>query len=144
MISYKQSKNKLKNSKILIKDEIIKSSNCLNRVSASNIFSKSNNPAADNAAFDGFAINSKDTKNLTKKKGQVFKILKTIAAGDKPWTKKIKKFQTVEIMTGGIIPKGFDTIIPIEQLVFYPNKKKALNILINNKVKKYQHVRFKG
>ena len=144
MISYKQSKNKLKNSKILIKDEIIKSSNCLNRVSASNIFSKSNNPAADNAAFDGFAINSKDTKNLTKKKGQVFKILKTIAAGDKPWTKKIKKFQTVEIMTGGIIPKGFDTIIPIEQIVFYPNKKKALNILINNKVKKYQHVRFKG
>ncbi len=144
MISYKQSKNKLKNSKILIKDEIIKSSNCLNRVSASNIFSKSNNPAADNAAFDGFAINSKDTKNLTKKKGQVFKILKTIAAGDKPWIKKLKKFQTVEIMTGGIIPKGFDTIIPIEQIVFYPNKKKALNILINNKVKKYQHVRFKG
>ena len=144
MISYKQSKNKLKNSKILIKDEIIKSSNCLNRVSASNIFSKSNNPAADNAAFDGFAINSKDTKNLTKKKGQVFKILKTIAAGDKPWTKKIKKFQTVEIMTGGIIPKGFDTIIPIEQIVFHPNKKNPLNILINNKVKKYQHVRFKG
>ena len=144
MISYKQSRNKLKRSKILIKDEIIKSSNCLNRVSASNIFSKSNNPAADNAAFDGFAINSKDTKNLNKEKGQPFKILKTIAAGDKPWIKKLKKFQTVEIMTGGIIPKGFDTIIPIEQIVFYPNKKKALNILINNKVKKYQHVRFKG
>jgi len=144
MISYKQSRNKLKRSKIIIKDEIIKSSNCLNRVSASNIFSKSNNPAADNAAFDGFAINSKDTKNLNKEKGQPFKILKTIAAGDKPWIKKLKKFQTVEIMTGGIIPKGFDTIIPIEQIVFYPNKKKALNILINNKVKKYQHVRFKG
>ena len=144
MISYKQSRNKLKRSKILIKDEIIKSSNCLNRVSASNIFSKSNNPAADNAAFDGFAINSKDTKNLNKEKGQPFKILKTIAAGDKPWIKKLKKFQTVEIMTGGIIPKGFDTIIPIEQIVFYPNKKKALYILINNKVKKYQHVRFKG
>ena len=69
--------------------------------------------------------------------------MKTIAAGDKPWIKKIKKFQTVEIMTGGIIPKGFDTIIPIEQIVFYPIKKN-LNILINNKVKKYQHVRFKG
>ena len=25
-------------------------------------------------------------------------------------------------MTGGIIPKGFDTIIPIEQIVFYPSK----------------------
>ena len=95
MISYKQSRNKLKRSKIIIKDEIIKSSNCLNRVSASNIFSKSNNPAADNAAFDGFAINSKDTKNLNKEKGQPFKILKTIAAGDKPWIKRLKKFQTL-------------------------------------------------
>ena len=144
MISYKQSRNKLKRSKIIIKDEIIKSSNCLNRVSASNIFSKSNNPAADNAAFDGFAINSKDTKNLNKEKGQPFKILKTIAAGDKPWIKKLKKFQTVEIMTGGIIPKGFDTIIPIEQIVFYPNKKKPRYILVEKKIRKYQHVRFKG
>ena len=26
-------------------------------------------------------------------------------------------------MTGGIIPKGFDTIIPIEKINFYPSKK---------------------
>jgi len=144
MISYKQSRNKLKRSKIIIKDEIIKSSNCLNRVSASNIFSKSNNPAADNAAFDGFAINSKDTKNLNKEKGQPFKILKTIAAGDKPWIKKLKKFQTVEIMTGGIIPKGLDTIIPIEQIFYHPNKKKPKYIIIDKKINKGQHIRLKG
>ena len=144
MISYKQSLNKLKRSKILIKDEIIKSDTCLNRVSASNIFSKSNNPAADNAAFDGFAINSKDTKYLNKKKIQFFKIIGSVAAGDKPLKKRIKKFQTVEIMTGGIIPRGFDTIIPIEQIIFYPNKKKSKYILIDKKVKKYQHIRFKG
>ena len=47
-------------------------------------------------------------------------------------------------MTGGIIPKGFDTIIPIEQIIFYPNKKKFKYILIDKKVKKYQHIRFKG
>ncbi len=144
MISYKQSLNKLKKSKILIKDEIIKSDTCLNRVLASNIFSKSNNPAADNAAFDGFAINSKDTKHLNKKKIQFFKIIGSVAAGDRPLKKRIKKFQTVEIMTGGIIPKGFDTIIPIEQIIFYPNKKKSKYILIDKKVKKYQHIRFKG
>jgi molybdopterin molybdotransferase len=39
---------------------------------------------ADNAAFDGYAINSKDTKNLNKKKSKLFKILGTVAAGDKP------------------------------------------------------------
>ena len=47
-------------------------------------------------------------------------------------------------MTGSIIPKGFDTIIPIEQINFYPNKTKPKYILINKKIKKSQHIRFKG
>ena len=64
MISYKNSRNILKKSKIKIDDEIIKINSCINRVTANNIFSKVNNPAADNAAFDGFVINSKDTKKL--------------------------------------------------------------------------------
>ena len=125
MISYKQSKKILKNSKIKIKDEIIITNNCLNRISSQNIKCKTNNPLADNAAFDGYAINSKDTTNLNKKNIKIFKILGTVAAGDKPNYKKIKKFQTVEIMTGGLLPKGFDTIIPIERIVYYPNKKKS-------------------
>ena len=124
MISYRHSIKILKNSKIIIRDEIIKSIRCLNRVSASDIVCKVNNPAADNAAFDGFAINSNDTKNLNKKKNKLFKILGTVAAGDKPLNKRLKRFQTVEIMTGGIVPKGYDTIIPIEQITFYPNKTK--------------------
>jgi molybdopterin molybdotransferase len=47
-------------------------------------------------------------------------------------------------MTGGIIPKGFDTIIPIEQIVFSPNKKNAQYILVSKKIKKNEHVRFLG
>ena len=144
MISYKQSINILKKSKILIKDELIKSSSCINRVAAKNILSKANNPASDNAAFDGFAINSKDTKNLNKKKSKLFEILGTVAAGDKPLNIRLKKFQAVEIMTGGVIPKGFDTIIPIEKIVFYPNKIRPTKISIDRKIKKYQHIRFKG
>ncbi len=144
MISYKQSKKILKQSKIKINDEIIKTNNCLNRISSENIKSKVNNPLADNAAFDGYAINSKDTKNLNKKNTKFFKIIRTVAAGDKPNYKKNKSFQTVEIMTGGLIPKGFDTIIPIEQIIYHPNKKNRRNIIINKKIKKNQHVRFKG
>ena len=144
MISYKQSINILKKSKIIIRDEIIKSIDCLNRVSASNIFSKVNNPAANNAAFDGFAINSKETKNLNKKKNRLFKISGTIAAGDKPLNKRLKEFQAVEIMTGGIIPNGYDTIIPLEQIIYHPNKMKPKHILIDRKINKNQHVRFKG
>ena len=142
MISYKQSRKILKDSKIIIKEEIVKSSNCINRVAAENILSKTNNPLENNAAFDGFAINSKDTKNL-KKKGKLFKIIGTVSAGDKPTKKRNKKFQTIEIMTGGILPKGFDTIVPIEQIIFYP-KKNPKFIFVNKKIKKHQHVRIKG
>ena len=33
-------------------------------------------------------------------------------------------------MTGALIPKSFDTIIPIEKINFYPNKKNAKYITI--------------
>ena len=144
MISYKHSKKILKNSKIILKDELVKSSKCINRIAADNVFSKTNNPSGNNAAFDGFAINSKDTKNLNKKKGKLFKIIGIVAAGDKPIKKKNQKFQTIEIMTGGLLPKGFDTIIPIEQIVFHPNQKNPKFIFVNKKIKKYQHVRIEG
>ena len=141
MISYKRSRKILKNSPIKIGNEFVKSSNCINRVSAENILCKSYNPAGNNAAFDGYALNSNDTNYLDKKKGKLFKIIGSVAAGDKPNKKKSQKFQTVEIMTGALLPKGFDTIIPIEQVIFDIDKK---SIFVNKKIKKNQHVRFKG
>ena len=144
MISYKNSKKILKKGIINIKDEKIKSINSLNRVVSSNIYSSIDYPADDNAAFDGFAINSKDTKNINKKINQKFKIIGSIAAGARPLKKIIKRFDAVEIMTGGIIPNGFDTIVPIEKIVFSPSIKNRKYILINKKVDKFNHVRFKG
>ncbi|MDB4594553.1 molybdopterin molybdotransferase MoeA [Candidatus Pelagibacter sp.] len=144
MISYQYSKRILKKAIIKIKDENIKSINSLNRAVSKNIYSTINYPSGDNAAFDGYAINSNHTKNIKKNLPQKFKIIGLIAAGNKPFKKKIKKFDAVEIMTGGIIPKGFDTIIPIEQIVFFPSNSNKKYILINKRIKKYNHVRFAG
>jgi molybdopterin molybdotransferase len=144
MISYQNSKQILKRGIIKIKDEKIKSINSLNRVASANIYSNINYPSGDNAAFDGFVINSNDTKSIKKHSNQQFKIIGSIAAGMKPFKKKIHKFDAVEIMTGGIIPKGFNTIIPIEQIVFYPSKNNQKYILVNQKIQKHNHVRFKG
>ena len=44
-------------------------------------------------------------------------------------------------MTGALIPKNFDTIIPIEKIIFSKDKK---FILINEKIKKNQHIRYAG
>jgi molybdopterin molybdotransferase len=143
MMNYKNARKILIRSKIKIKDEIIDSSKSLNRICATNLYSTVNYPAGNNAAFDGYAINSKETNRLNKNGIQKFKILKTIAAGDNPKINKIKKFQTVEIMTGALLPKFFDTIIPIEKIKFYPNTNKKY-ILIDEKIKGNQHVRYKG
>ena len=144
MINYREAKKILIKSKIKIKDEIINSSKSLNRINVLDIYSAVNYPAGTNAAFDGFAINSKETQTLNKNNSRNFKILKTISAGDNPKLRKIKKFDTVEVMTGAIIPKFFDTIVPIEKIIFYPNKKNKKYITINEKIKKNQHIRRAG
>ncbi|MDC1159702.1 molybdopterin molybdotransferase MoeA [Candidatus Pelagibacter sp.] len=144
MINYKKAKKILIKSKIKIKDELIESSKSLNRINVSDIYCSVNYPAGTNAAFDGFAINSKDTINLNKNNSQNFKILKTISAGDNPKLNKVKKFDTVEVMTGALIPKFFDTIIPIEKIIFYPTNKNKKFIIISKKIKKNQHIRHAG
>ena len=141
MINYKKAKKILIESKIKIRDEIISSSKSLNRINTLDIYCSVYYPAGTNAAFDGFAINSKDTNNLNKNNSQNFKILKTISAGDNPKINKIKKNVTAEVMTGALIPKGFDTIIPIEKIIFVKDKK---YIQVNEKIKKNQHIRFAG
>ena len=80
MIHYKKALLKLKKNKIKINSEKISVENSINRISATNLYSPNNYPAANNTAFDGFAINSKETKNLGKKKPLKFKIIKTLAA----------------------------------------------------------------
>ena len=67
MIRYTQAKAVLKKANINIKDEIISIKSAYNRVVSQDIFSPSNHPSEDNAAFDGFAINSNDTRNIKKK-----------------------------------------------------------------------------
>ena len=118
MISYKKAIKILIKNKIKIKSESILSKDALGRISSNNIYSSCNYPSANNTAFDGYAINSLDTKNLTKKKTRKFKIVKSLAAGDNPKIRNIKKFSTIEVMTGTLINKPFNTVIPIENIAF--------------------------
>merc|ERR1711991_402388 len=106
MISYNKSQNILKNSLIKLDEEFIDTNKCLNRVTSKNIFVNSYYPSGNNAAFDGYAIKSSDTNKLDKKKHEKFKIIGSIAAGNKPLKIRSKKFQTVEIMTGALIPES--------------------------------------
>ena len=140
MNSYKAAISKLNNNSLKIGSEIVSIKDALNRISSKEVIAKSDYPADDNTAFDGFAVNSKETKNTFQK----FKILKTIAAGDNPYIKKIPKLSCIEVMTGAIIKKPFDTIIPIEDIEFFPSKQNAKYIIIKKKIKKSEFIRPKG
>ena len=143
MIDYRKAQKILINSKINIKNEIIFANDSINRISAQNIYSPTNYPAGNNTAFDGFAVNSQETNRLSNKNIKKFKILKTLAAGDSPKIKNVKKFSTIEVMTGAIIPKPFDTIIPVELAKIIELKKNRF-LSIDSRIKKNQFVRFCG
>ena len=143
MISYNKALKILYKSRLKIKSEKISLKNALYRICSENIYSKLNYPITNNTALDGFALNSKETINANKKKKIKFKILKTFAAGDNPNIKKIKKYSCIEVMTGTIINKPFDTIIPYEQAnIIIQNKEKYLSI--DKRIKKFNHIRFEG
>ena len=144
MIKYQEAIKIINKISFDIPDEKISTLNSLNRVCAKNILSPTKNPLSNNTAFDGFAVIAKDTRGLSQKKIKKFKILKSIGAGDNPKIKKYQKNSSVEIMTGAIIPKPFDSIIPVEKVKYFPSKQRPTHIVVNQEVKKFSFIRFAG
>ena len=144
MISYKKAISLIKKNSISLPSKKISIEKALYKVCAKNILSPSKYPSFNNSAFDGFALSSRETKGLNSKKTKKFRILKTIVAGDNPKINKYQKNSTVEIMTGALLPKQFDTIIPVEKVKYFPSKKKPTHIILDRNLKKFEYVRFGG
>tara|TARA_B100000029_G_scaffold295710_1_gene289042 strand:- start:188 stop:1429 length:1242 start_codon:yes stop_codon:yes gene_type:complete len=144
MISYKKVISLINKNSIRLPSKNITIEKALHKICAKDVLSPIKYPSFNNSAFDGFALASKETKGLNLIKTKKFKILKTIAAGVNPKTIKNKKNSTVEIMTGALIPKQFDTILPIEQVKYFPSKKKPTHIILDRGLKKFEYVRFGG
>ncbi len=144
MITYSEAISLINKISIKLSDESTSILKALNRVTSEDILSPSKNPSANNSAFDGFAVLTEETKGLTKKNTKKFKILKTIAAGDNPRLDNYEKNSTVEVMTGGLVPEQFDSIIPVEKANYFPSKEKATHIIVDEEVEQYSYIRFAG
>ncbi len=140
MKSYSEALKILKKSNIQISSETIKIINSINRICSTNVYSKNNYPSENNSSLDGFAINFNNTKGISNKK---FKIVGSISAGSKPYRKILKKNEAVEIMTGGVMPKGSNSIIPIEECTFTKDDNNRY-IIIKRYYQKFENVRLKG
>jgi len=144
MIQYKEAINIIKRVSLKIASETISTLNSVNRICDSDIRSSSVNPLHNNTAFDGFAVIAKETKGISIKNQKKFKIIKTIAAGDAPKIKNYSKNSVIEIMTGGLVPKPFDSVLAVEKAKYFPTKEKPTHIIINKEVKKFSFIRFAG
>ena len=144
MIKYQEAIKILNKVSLKLPDEKISTLDSLNRVCSKNILSPTKNPSSNNTAFDGFAVLARETKGLSRKKIKKFKILKSIGAGDNPQIRNYQKNSSVEIMTGAIVPKPFDSIIPVEKVKYFPSKKKPTHIFIDHEIKKFSFIRFAG
>ena len=84
-------------------------------VLAEDLFATSEIPEFSNSAMDGFALISSETAEASESKLIELEIIGTIFAGESPPETRLP-FSTYEIMTGAVVPKGFDSVVPVEQV----------------------------
>ncbi|MED1089578.1 gephyrin-like molybdotransferase Glp [Bacillus paramycoides] len=70
-------------------------------------------PHFDRSPYDGFAIRAEDTKEASSSNPTQFEVIGEIGAGF-VFTKEVKAFQAVRIMTGAAIPVGCDAVVMLE------------------------------
>ncbi len=96
-------------------------------------------PAFDNSAMDGFALRSVDAKQASNESPVRLRVTGESLAGHQ-FDKKLKQGECAYITTGAVIPKGADAVIAVEKIENNPEDE----VLINEPVKKYNHIRFAG
>ena len=112
--------------------EIVNIENSLGRVISSDILCIKNLPSFNNSAMDGFAIKASDA-------GKSLKVKKIIFAGENIEA-CLEEGECYKIMTGAKVPNDVDTIIPIEDIVFFENS----IVKFKDDVKKGSCLRLKG
>ncbi len=86
----------------------------LGRIIGEDIYAKRDIPPLDNSAMDGYALKYEDIRQTSKDHPARLKVIEDLPAGFVS-KKTIGKGQAIRIMTGAPIPKGADTVIPVEE-----------------------------
>jgi molybdopterin molybdotransferase len=111
---------------------------CLGKVLAEDIISNLNNPPLDNSAMDGYGLRSNDLKGAALSHPVKLKLIDTIQAGQTPKI-FLKKNKAVRIMTGAPIPRGVDSVVPVEE-----TKEEKNFVFIFKEIEKGSNIRLKA
>lgn len=88
----------------------------LGRVLAQDVPAKRDVPAGDNSAMDGYACRHDDIEGANSSRPVKLKIIGESPAG-KPFLGEVGPGEATRIMTGGLVPRGADTVVMIEDTV---------------------------
>jgi molybdopterin molybdotransferase len=110
----------------------------LGRVNAEDIRANRNIPPLDNSAMDGYALRFEDVQNASQEYPIRLEVIEDLPAGFIS-KKKIERGKAIRIMTGAPVPKGADTVIPVEE-----TKKEDKSVLIFKAFPRGEHIRESG
>lgn len=137
MISYNEALEIISQNSCERKIERMRSIEALGFVCAEDIYSQINVPSFNNSAMDGFAVKFKDLENASLNNQIKLPIIKIVAAGDNSQVGTISG--AVQIMTGAIVPSGYDAVIPIEEV-----KINGAEVAFKRPARKNENIRFIG
>ena len=84
-------------------------SDAVGRILAENVIADTDLPPFDRSQMDGYALCSRDTKNVP-----VNLIVNGESAAGRGWHQKLRRGQAIRIMTGASVPTGADAVQKIE------------------------------
>jgi molybdopterin molybdotransferase len=110
----------------------------MGRVIAEDIYAKRDIPPLDNSGMDGYAVRWEDIQHASNHRPIRLEVVEDLPAGSIS-EKTLERGQAIRIMTGAPIPKGADTVIPVED-----TKKEDGWVLILNGAPLGEHIRRAG
>lgn len=99
-------------------------------------------PRFDRSSYDGFAIRSIDTINLSSGKSKSFKVIDEIGAGQ-VCKRQVGAYEAVRIMTGAMLPSDCDAVVMFEVANEFKDNNQSY-IRLNHIIEKGANLSFKG
>ncbi|MBN1862239.1 MAG: molybdopterin molybdotransferase MoeA [Dehalococcoidales bacterium] len=115
----------------------------LGRVLAEDITAPFDVPPRDNSAMDGYAVRAADTREASRERPRVLRVVDRVAAGAASGC-RVEAGTAVRIMTGGPLPEGADSIVRFEGTDEALRSGPAAEIGIMTEVKPGWDVRYAG
>ena len=138
MIPVDEALNKILSNVYPLGSEKVSILDALGRVISEDIQANRNIPPLDNSAMDGYALKYEDVQKASSNDPVRLEVIEDLPAGFIS-KKKLEKGKAIRIMTGAPIPKGAETVIPVEE-----TKKEDGSVLIFKAVGLGENIRKSG